>query len=177
MTDTWTDDRITRLKELVAEGQSYTDIARTLSVMFPFNTLTRNAALGKAHRLRIHTTRAIPIRKARRTPRFKEARYFAPKRPRHMTRVEKALAKLQVEPMPLARAEDVARVSFTDLREHHCKWPVGDPVDAGNNSPIFCGAERVPGLPYCPEHTRRAYGSAAPEQRSTAMCAKEEVPA
>jgi GcrA cell cycle regulator len=35
-----------------------------------------------------------------------------------------------------------------------CLWPIGDPGDADFH---FCGAEPVPGKPYCEEHAARAY--------------------
>lgn len=44
--DTWTDDRVTTLRALVAEGLSYSEIGSRLGV-------TKNAALGKANRLGI----------------------------------------------------------------------------------------------------------------------------
>lgn len=42
--DTWTDERVARLRELVAEGLPYSEIGNRLGV-------TKNAALGKADRL------------------------------------------------------------------------------------------------------------------------------
>lgn len=35
-----------------------------------------------------------------------------------------------------------------------CLWPIGDPGDTDFH---FCGAEAVPGKPYCAEHAARAY--------------------
>jgi GcrA cell cycle regulator len=35
-----------------------------------------------------------------------------------------------------------------------CLWPIGDPGDADFH---FCGADPVPGKPYCQEHAARAY--------------------
>jgi hypothetical protein len=52
---------------------------------------------------------------------------------------------------------DIARVSVLDAERHHCRWPVGDPVEIGANRPLYCGLARVPGLPYCPDHVARAY--------------------
>lgn len=42
--DAWTDERVARLRELVAEGLSYSEIGKRLGI-------TKNAALGKADRL------------------------------------------------------------------------------------------------------------------------------
>lgn len=35
-----------------------------------------------------------------------------------------------------------------------CRWPFGDPKRSGFR---FCGADAVPGLPYCVGHCRAAY--------------------
>jgi hypothetical protein len=42
--DTWTEERVTQLRDLVAEGLSYSEIGKRLGI-------TKNAALGKANRL------------------------------------------------------------------------------------------------------------------------------
>lgn len=47
------------------------------------------------------------------------------------------------------RASIEARTTTTG-----CLWPIGDPGDADFH---FCGAETVPGKPYCAEHAARAY--------------------
>lgn len=47
-------------------------------------------------------------------------------------------------------------VGLMDLGTHSCRWPFGQPGQAGFG---FCGARKHdPGLPYCEEHMRRAYG-------------------
>jgi GcrA cell cycle regulator len=40
------------------------------------------------------------------------------------------------------------------LREHMCKWPIGEP---GTPDFHFCGDETVANSPYCAEHHSRAY--------------------
>lgn len=40
-------------------------------------------------------------------------------------------------------------VTFQDLDEPHCRWPIGDP----KRGPFgFCGAERAEWGPYCAKH-------------------------
>lgn len=46
------------------------------------------------------------------------------------------------------------RVSFMDLSEHTCRWPVGEP---GTPEFFFCGAAPFESRPYCPLHCARAY--------------------
>ena len=35
-----------------------------------------------------------------------------------------------------------------------CRWPVNDPLDPDFH---FCGDDKIPGLPYCETHARRAF--------------------
>jgi GcrA cell cycle regulator len=48
------------------------------------------------------------------------------------------------------------RRSLGELNERTCRWPVGDPIGSDF---FFCGAEPVPGEPYCSAHWTRAYRS------------------
>ena len=43
-----------------------------------------------------------------------------------------------------------------DLEQFNCRWPYGDPLQAGF---YFCGAVVVPERQYCPTHTRQAFHS------------------
>lgn len=54
-------------------------------------------------------------------------------------------------PLPAPVATDEARVSLVDLEPHHCRFPVGDPVQG------FCGHPKVEGLSYCEHHIERCY--------------------
>ncbi len=58
----WTDERIALLKKMWKEGKSAADIAKTLG-----KGVTRNAVIGKAHRLKL-SGRVSPIA-SRSTPR------------------------------------------------------------------------------------------------------------
>ncbi len=55
-TGTWTEERVERLKELWSQGMSASEIAQMLG------DVTRNAVIGKAHRLGL-SGRPSPIRK------------------------------------------------------------------------------------------------------------------
>ena len=45
-------------------------------------------------------------------------------------------------------------VRFADLERKHCRWPFGQP---GDDDFRCCGAERMPGAPYCAEHRAIAW--------------------
>jgi hypothetical protein len=36
-------------------------------------------------------------------------------------------------------------VALLELKSHHCRWPIGDPV-------LFCGADKMDGSSYCRHH-------------------------
>ena len=71
---------------------------------------------------------------------------FAPKR-------QKA-PKLSTEPLPPADPVPAIVVSMEKLEPHHCRWIYGDP---GASQWGYCGQEREGPLPYCQQHSKRAY--------------------
>ncbi len=123
---TWTDERIADLKRLWTAGHSTSHIGNVLGV-------TKNAVIGKAHRLKL-PSRPSPIRRSS-GPRKAKPALFPP-------RVPKIHRRPVFKP---ARPRDGAPA---------CLWPFGDPGDADFH---FCGGATVPGRPYCQEHCARAY--------------------
>jgi GcrA cell cycle regulator len=177
MTDagvTWTDDRVELLKKLWADGLSASQIAAEIG------NVTRNAVIGKVHRLGL-SGRAKSSKPAAATS------AVAPARPRKPTRAPSAPTSITppeasnviVAPIPMRQApvmavepqlpaeDDVAiplseRVTIMDLRESMCRWPMGDPTKADFR---FCGARCTPGIPYCTHHARIAYQPVADRKR------------
>jgi GcrA cell cycle regulator len=150
---TWTDERVETLKKLWTDGLSASQIAAELG------GITRNAVIGKVHRLGLSGRAKSPSAAAPR-----------PRKPRphtHMMRVARpavrgntALAQafeieLEAEPelvdnvIPLGQ-----RRTLLELSEETCRWPIGDP---GNPDFFFCGGPTLTGLPYCAHHCRVAY--------------------
>ncbi|HKY94918.1 MAG TPA: GcrA family cell cycle regulator [Kiloniellales bacterium] len=154
---TWTDDRIEQLRKLWDQGLSASAIGRQLGV-------SKNAVVGKAHRLKL-PARPSPIRKGARPPVRRMAvlpKPFAMPVRRHHARPSQALAELtEKAEAPAAAAERPAappplvqptRRVARGIKA--CLWPIGDPGEANFH---FCGAEVVPGKSYCSEHCQRAY--------------------
>ena len=152
----WTDERVELLKRLWAEGLSASQIARELG------GVTRNAVIGKVHRLGLHAsaprTRARVMRQAApRAPRSRRA--FNPGDigraavPRPLFS-ERAPAVVVEDPHP------GGAVTFDELQPHHCRWPFGDP----RSGLRYCGAAKIactdPTLPlppwYCGVHFGRS---------------------
>lgn len=165
----WTDDRVELLSKLWAEGLSASQIAAALG-----GGVTRNAVIGKVHRLglsgRVKAGPAAAQRPAR--PRPASPAGAAP-----ATQAGDAPRATTSEAEPAPRtgnqldtrwaAEDAAlpeslRVSIFELRDSMCRWPLGDPAKPDF---AFCGAKSVGGLPYCGYHCRIAYQPAAERRR------------
>jgi GcrA cell cycle regulator len=156
----WTEERVTELKKLWAEGHSATQIAKRLG------HVTRNAVIGKVHRLGL-SGRATPSRPVKRPPRLARPK---PQTVRAVGRpgepfIREAAAELEV--LPVAHVEpqrlpNGEMVTVLTVRDTMCKWPIGDPADAAFG---FCGHASAAGSPYCAEHGRVAFQPAKKRER------------
>jgi GcrA cell cycle regulator len=162
MTDagiTWTDDRVEQLKKLWSDGLSASQIAAEIG------GVTRNAVIGKVHRLGLSgrgKTKAASSQRPRKVTRSPSAPTPITQQPapRSTVMLAPVPAPLAIDaPQETALADDVAipmseRVTIMDLRESMCRWPMGDPTKPEFR---FCGARSATGLPYCTHHARVAY--------------------
>ncbi|NBW11121.1 MAG: GcrA cell cycle regulator [Caulobacteraceae bacterium] len=158
MTAGWTEDRVGALKKLWLEGQSASQIAKQLG-----GGVTRNAVIGKVHRLGL-SGRATPSQPARTTTTaFRPAKtrttppkqdYGQPSAPRRIEAVQPRPVAAPVAPTPLpAIVEQPGTATVLTLGAHMCKWPIGDP---SSREFSFCGRRASEGV-YCVEHARVAY--------------------
>jgi GcrA cell cycle regulator len=134
----WTEDRVDKLKALWKKGLSASQIAEELG-----ENITRNAVIGKAHRLGL-SSRPSPVKKpaqAKRKPAAKKAAPAAPK-----------------EPKPEEKPE---KITILELTDRICKWPLGHP---GEDDFQFCGRPSVAGQPYCTFHGAMAYQAPQPRK-------------
>ena len=166
MTLGWNDERVETLRKLWTDGLSASQIAKQLG------GVTRNAVIGKVHRLGL-AGRATPSRPAKRPMRL--ARPTRPHNPvvagggsSQRPRTHAALAPVPWVPAPpplQAMAQpDGSLASVLTLTEKMCKWPIGDPND---QSFAFCGREADCG-PYCQEHAQHAYQPTQAKKRKAA---------
>jgi GcrA cell cycle regulator len=141
---------------LWADGLSASQIAAELG------GITRNAVIGKVHRLGLSGRAKSPSSSA---PRPRKARSSG-----HMMRVQRpqmrgntALAyDYQEDPEPeLIEIPIEQRKTLLQLNEKTCHWPVGDP---GSTEFFFCGGE-ANDSPYCSFHSRVAYQPASDRRR------------
>ena len=141
----WTEERIALLQQLWGQGFSASQIANQLQ-----GGLTRNAVIGKIHRLGKR-----PEGAARPRP----ARAAAPAHPgRRHVEARRAAPQSQQQPdwaaRPFRRADEPGLATSTTLEAHMCRWPIGDPDETGFS---FCGRASEGGRPYCQGHSRLAY--------------------
>lgn len=162
----WTDERIALLKQYWEEGRSASQIAEVLG-----EGLSRNAVIGKAHRLGL-ASRPSPLKSGepRAEPRAAPAETKAPRAaaPKPAAPApQPAVAPAAPAPQPVAqparpapRAKG-AKVTLLDLNDRICKWPIGHPDEADFH---FCGKPVNPGFPYCGEHCLVAYQAQMPRR-------------
>ncbi len=162
----WTDERVALLTRLWNEGHTASQIAEQ------FGDITRNAVIGKVHRLGLSGRAAAS--------RFRAARIRVRSRVQHVSGVAaggfathgnaalKADASalpapwaaparrpdLRPVPKPDAEAETGPVVGLLDLAENMCRWPVGHPDQPGFG---FCGCKKTGPGPYCERHAALAY--------------------
>ncbi len=152
----WTDERVDTLKKLWTEGHSASQIAKALG------GVTRNAVIGKVHRLGL-SGRAAPSQPAR--PLYKPTRPPRPvSQPVHhashapatpsIRRTEPVVARPVISQPIVPYIEEPGTATVLTLGAKMCKWPIGDP---SSDSFSFCGRRSDDGTPYCVEHARVAY--------------------
>ncbi len=162
----WNDERVETLKKLWQEGLSASQIASRIG------GVTRNAVIGKVHRLGLSgraTTSRMKSHRPRRTP-VAQKRAAKPRFAQVGNTALRALYQADAEPYTPPVEELVIpekeRKYIQTVTESCCRWPIGDPQMADFH---FCGKNKVPGLPYCEFHARRAFQPPQPRRREPVM--------
>ncbi len=162
----WNDERVELLKKLWNDGLSASQIAGELG------GVTRNAVIGKVHRLGLsgraktqsaaqpRVKKATAVRSAPRTVAVTQVRGNVALAPQTMVAME---TEVELQPredvvVPMSR-----RVQIMELREGMCKWPIGDPMTVEF---VYCGADCTFGTPYCTYHSTIAYQPAVERRRA-----------
>ena len=130
----WTDERVETLKRLWGDGLSASQIAAELG------GITRNAVIGKVHRLGLSgraksaTSAAPRQRKPRSTQILRVSRPAA----RGNTALAQAFEfEVEAEPELVENVVPIGqRRTLLELNEATCRWPIGDP---GSQDFFFCG--------------------------------------
>jgi GcrA cell cycle regulator len=152
----WTDEKVTKLKELWGKGNTASQIAEIIG------GISRNAVIGKAHRLNLSAK--IKTRTATSSKNFdtsKEENNFKSKRGRK-SKFQSLIIEKDFEPENPKQLEE--------LDENTCKWPIGHPDEKNF---YFCGRSSLKDFSYCKLHLLYAY---QPKGKKDEDVNKEEVP-
>ena len=153
----WTDDRVEKLKTMWTEGNSASQIAKELGCV------TRNAVIGKVHRLGL-SGRAKPSRPKPAKPATAAKPKLAPKPARTAAKAaapkpkpapkEQLPVSVEQPPLEAKPLKDGTYATILTITDHMCKFPIGDPKA---DEFRFCGRKTDPDEPYCTPHSMVAY--------------------
>ena len=138
----WDDDNVSRLKELWDQGLPTAQIGKLLG-------FTKNAVVGKAHRIGLER-RPSPIRRTAVKPDRKKAR--SPVMPK--LNFENKLIEEKVTKIKNKTYQPAINNIFSKNSKRGCEWPEGHPDESTFH---FCNKERFDDKPYCLEHCAVAY--------------------
>lgn len=145
----WTGERIDQLKQLWASGLSCSQIASELG------GVTRNAVIGKVHRLGLSgREKKSLLNLQRRGPR----KPLGPRKPKFKVFSQPPIPE-EFEILDAPSIDDMAipleqRKTLYELNENTCRFPIGDPQKPDF---FFCGDVPFLDHPYCHAHCRVAY--------------------
>ena len=151
----WTDEKVSKLRELWGKGKTASQIAEIIG------GISRNAVIGKAHRLNLSAK--IKTRTATSSQNFDSAvieKNIRSKRGRK-SKFKSLIIEKDFEPENPKQLEE--------LDESLCKWPIGHPDE---KTFYFCGRSSLKDFSYCKLHLLYAY---QPKGKKEDVTEKEEV--
>ena len=152
----WTTEKVEKLRELWTKGHTASQISNILG-----NT-TRNAVIGKAHRLNLE---ARAPSKQNNTSQKQEAKP-AKRPPQQMSRKSKFQSILLDK-----NFEAEKPTALENLTDTTCKWPIGHPDEENF---YFCGRKPEGEFPYCKLHVLYAFQPKG--QKEELLNKEDEVP-
>ena len=135
----WTDEKVEKLKELWTKGHTASQIASALG------DTTRNAVIGKAHRLNLEA-RAPSKHSGASVSRENKQIRRGPAPTSRKAKFQSILLDKNFEP------ENPK--SLEELTDTTCKWPIGHPNE---EKFYFCGRKPEGEFPYCKLHVLYAF--------------------
>ncbi|MAF20268.1 MAG: hypothetical protein CMI55_01155 [Parcubacteria group bacterium] len=130
----WTDEKVNKLKELWGKGQTASQIAEIIG------GISRNAVIGKAHRLSLSAKIKIRSTITRNKENFKYTNQETQKKGRR-SKFRSLILNKDFEP--------AKNLQLEELTDNTCKYMEGHPDDKESS---FCGRKNVEKFSYCPLH-------------------------
>ena len=150
----WTEEKVSKLKELWGSGKTANQIAEIIG------GISRNAVIGKAHRLNLSSKIKTKNYSDGINNRFSQIDNFEKnnkkikKIPR--SKFKSLLIEKDFEPENPKQLEE--------LNDNSCKWPIGHPNES---SFYFCGRTSLKDFSYCKLHLLYAFQPKAKKEDST----------
>jgi len=153
----WNPEKEEKLRELWKKGHTASQIARLLG------DTTRNAVIGKAHRLNLET-RAIS-RKS--TSKINEKNTNISE-----TKTQKLGRKARFKALLLDKNfEPENPKQLEELTDETCRWPIGHPYE---KKFYFCGRKSIEKFPYCKLHVLYAFQPKNAKEED--LISEEDIP-
>ena len=150
----WTKEREEKLKELWSKGHTASQIANLLG------ETTRNAVIGKAHRLNLEARAAA--KKTKPTVNVENNNQIKP---------QKVGRKAKFQALLLDKNfEQENPKTLEELTDETCRWPIGHPPEKDF---YFCGRKPENDFPYCKLHVLYAF---QPKNMKEDDLGEEEIP-
>ncbi len=155
----WTEEREQKLRKLWEKGYTASQIAEMLG-----GDTTRNAVIGKAHRLKLAARVAS---KQSKSPKKQDEASNLNREERYISRKSKFKSMLLDKNFEVENPK-----KLEELSDKNCRWPIGHPDEENF---YFCGRNPVEGSSYCKLHVLYAF---QPKNQKEELIDKEDdVPA
>ena len=136
----WNEEKVAKLKELWGKGSTASQIAGIIG------GLSRNAVIGKAHRLNLSSkSRSMISNSSKGLKNNLEENDYKPRHDKK-SKFKSLIIEKDFEPENPKKLEE--------LDESSCKWPVGHPEE---ETFYFCGRSSLKDFSYCKLHLLYAY--------------------
>ena len=153
----WNEEKITKLKELWGKGNTASQISEIIG------GLSRNAVIGKAHRLNLSAKIKARSSASGRSYQDSAEEINTKQKKGRKSKFKSLIIEKDFEPENPKKLEE--------LDEGSCKWPVGHPEEEAF---YFCGRSSLKDFSYCKLRLLYAYQPKGKREESTNNA--EEVP-